>query len=272
MLGSREPAKTTQVACGATSVTNVVQIREPLKDLAHPDAEALIYVVGGEGLLVLPIADVPLSAGTFSLVPRGTTYTLQRRGRSGLVAAADADRHALPASSGVVWRRVPRTRRGRRRLSVRRAIRTHAPTRSPARGRLLAIVAGVMRSPGSASPARRPRRLSPSPRVAAARPGARAGGTPHAAASGRRGRRFPSASPDVARPVAEGPRAHHRDAAGLRRSQARRRHGHADPARRQGRLRRPRSAAPTSRRACRCGPTRSSASPRSRRRSPPPPR
>jgi len=85
MLGSREPAKTTQVACGATSVTNVVQIREPLKDQAHPEAEALIYVVGGEGLLVLPTADVPLSAGTFSLVPRGTTYTLQRRGRSGLV-------------------------------------------------------------------------------------------------------------------------------------------------------------------------------------------
>jgi hypothetical protein len=85
MLGNREPAKTTQVACGATSVTNVLQIRDPLKDQSHPDAEALIYVVGGEGLLVLPIADVPLSAGTFSLVPRGTTYTLQRRGRSGLV-------------------------------------------------------------------------------------------------------------------------------------------------------------------------------------------
>jgi hypothetical protein len=85
MLGSREPAKTTQVACGATSVTNVLQIREPLKDQSHPDAEALIYVVGGEGLLVLPIADVPLAAGTFSLVPRGTTNTLQRRGRSGLV-------------------------------------------------------------------------------------------------------------------------------------------------------------------------------------------
>ena len=85
MLASREPAKTSQVACGATSITNLLQIRDPLKDLSHPDAEALIYVVGGEGLLVLPIADVPLAAGTFSLVPRGTTYTLQRRGRSGLV-------------------------------------------------------------------------------------------------------------------------------------------------------------------------------------------
>ena len=47
MLASREPAKTSQVACGATSVTNLLQIRDPLKDLSHPDAEALIYVVGG---------------------------------------------------------------------------------------------------------------------------------------------------------------------------------------------------------------------------------
>jgi hypothetical protein len=84
-IGGREPAKTSQIACGATSTTNLVQIREPLKDQAYPDAEVLLYVVGGEGLLILPIADVPLAAGTFSLVPRGTTFTLQRRGRSGLV-------------------------------------------------------------------------------------------------------------------------------------------------------------------------------------------
>ena len=85
MFSGREPAKTSQVACGATSVTNLLQIRDPLKDIVHADAEALIYVVGGEGLLVLPIADVQLAAGTFSMVPRGTKYTLQRRGRSGLV-------------------------------------------------------------------------------------------------------------------------------------------------------------------------------------------
>jgi hypothetical protein len=85
MIGSREPAKTTQLACGATSTTSLVQIREPLKDQAYPDAEVLLYVVAGEGLLVLPIADVPLAAATFSLVPRGTTFTLQRRGRNPLI-------------------------------------------------------------------------------------------------------------------------------------------------------------------------------------------
>ena len=85
MLSGREPAKTSLVACGATSVTNLLQIRDPLKDLVHPDAESLIYVVGGEGVLALPIADVQLVAGTFSMVPRGTKYTLQRKGRGGLV-------------------------------------------------------------------------------------------------------------------------------------------------------------------------------------------
>jgi hypothetical protein len=97
MLGSREPAKTTQVACGATSTTNLVQIREPLKEQSYPDADVLLYVVGGEGLLVLPIADVPLQAGTFSLVPRGTTVTLQRRGRSGLILLMSVTDTPCPA-------------------------------------------------------------------------------------------------------------------------------------------------------------------------------
>jgi mannose-6-phosphate isomerase-like protein (cupin superfamily) len=85
LLTSREPSKSTLVACAGTAVTNLLQIREPLKDQMHERADALLYVVGGEGLLVLGTQEVPLQAGTFSLVPRGSTYTLQRRGRSGLI-------------------------------------------------------------------------------------------------------------------------------------------------------------------------------------------
>jgi len=85
LISSREPVKTTQLACGATSTTNLVEIREPLKDQAYPDAEVLLYVVAGEGLLALPLADVPLAAATFSLVPRGTKFSLQRRGRNPLI-------------------------------------------------------------------------------------------------------------------------------------------------------------------------------------------
>jgi mannose-6-phosphate isomerase-like protein (cupin superfamily) len=85
MLGSREPSKTSVLACGATSTATLLQIREPLKDRLHGDADEWLYVVGGEGLLALPTADVPLQAGTLSLVPRGVTHSIQRRGRGGLV-------------------------------------------------------------------------------------------------------------------------------------------------------------------------------------------
>jgi mannose-6-phosphate isomerase-like protein (cupin superfamily) len=96
MLASREPVKTTLVACGPTSTTNLIQIRDPLKAQSNPDAEALLYVVGGEGLLALPTADVQLSAGTFSLVPRGMTYTLQRRGRTALIVLMTLTDTACP--------------------------------------------------------------------------------------------------------------------------------------------------------------------------------
>jgi mannose-6-phosphate isomerase-like protein (cupin superfamily) len=85
MLAAREPSKTTLVACGATSVTNLVQIRDPLKDQVHEGADELLYVVGGEGILTLGSQQQTLAAGTFSVVPRGTSHTIQRRGNRGLI-------------------------------------------------------------------------------------------------------------------------------------------------------------------------------------------
>ena len=85
LITSREPSKTSLVACGATSVTNVIQVREPLKDRVHQGADELLYVVGGEGLLLLEAQQQVLTAGTFSVVPRGMSHTLQRRGNRGLI-------------------------------------------------------------------------------------------------------------------------------------------------------------------------------------------
>jgi mannose-6-phosphate isomerase-like protein (cupin superfamily) len=73
------------LACGATATTSLVQVREPIKDRVHADADEFIYVVGGEGLLALPTQEMPLQAGTLALVPRGVTHALQRRGRGVLV-------------------------------------------------------------------------------------------------------------------------------------------------------------------------------------------
>ncbi len=84
-LGSREPHKSSVVACGGTSVVSLLQLRDSMKDRVHEQADELLYVVGGEGLLVLPAADVRLQAGVFSLVPRGVKHSIERRGRTALI-------------------------------------------------------------------------------------------------------------------------------------------------------------------------------------------
>jgi mannose-6-phosphate isomerase-like protein (cupin superfamily) len=48
----------------------------------------MLYVVGGEGTLRMNDRDVPLDAGTFVSVPRGTAYGFTRRGRNPLIVLA----------------------------------------------------------------------------------------------------------------------------------------------------------------------------------------
>jgi hypothetical protein len=88
LIGSREPSKSSVLACGATATASLVQVREPIKDRVHPDADEYLYVVGGEGTLALPTQDVSLQAGMLALVPRGANHAIQRRGRGVLVLMA----------------------------------------------------------------------------------------------------------------------------------------------------------------------------------------
>jgi mannose-6-phosphate isomerase-like protein (cupin superfamily) len=84
-MTARDPAKNTLIACGATSTTNLVQLRDPLKDQVHQAADEWLYVIGGEGVLHLGSQQVSLAPGTLSLVPRGMSHTLTRRGNHALL-------------------------------------------------------------------------------------------------------------------------------------------------------------------------------------------
>lgn len=87
-ISNREPQKTTSLGCSGLAEGRLWQIRDPWADRMHPDADAMLYVVGGEGSLRLGDGAVPLAAGTFTIVPRGTTYTLSRGGRNPLIVLA----------------------------------------------------------------------------------------------------------------------------------------------------------------------------------------
>jgi mannose-6-phosphate isomerase-like protein (cupin superfamily) len=88
-IAGSQPQKVTTVACSGLAQTVLWQIREAWTNRQHAAAEAMLYVVGGEGTLALEGRNVSLSAGTFASVPRGTTYGLTRRGRNPLIVLAN---------------------------------------------------------------------------------------------------------------------------------------------------------------------------------------
>ena len=87
-ITNSQPQKVTAVGCSGLASTVLWQIREPWTDRQHAGADALLYVVGGEGTLRLDGRDVSMMAGSFASVPRGMSYNLTRRGRNPLIVLA----------------------------------------------------------------------------------------------------------------------------------------------------------------------------------------
>ena len=83
-----QPQKVSDVSCTGLAQTVLWQVREPWDNRSHASADALLYVVGGEGTVRLGTAEVPVEAGTFVQVPRGTTYAVTRRGRNPIIILA----------------------------------------------------------------------------------------------------------------------------------------------------------------------------------------
>jgi hypothetical protein len=84
-ISGRDPLKEDQLGCTASAKTSLIQVRDPLPDRALADADEVIYVVAGEGTLRLGNRDVPLSATTLAVVPRGTARGVTRKGRNPLI-------------------------------------------------------------------------------------------------------------------------------------------------------------------------------------------
>ncbi len=79
------PALASPVGCVPSATSKVVQLREPLAEHAHADADELIYVVAGEGTHRIKGNDIPLEAGVFVTVPRGTAHSITRKGRNPII-------------------------------------------------------------------------------------------------------------------------------------------------------------------------------------------
>ena len=87
-ITNSQPQKASPVACNGLAQNVLWQIREPWEGRQNDNADTMIYVIGGEGTLRLDGRDMNMQAGHFAAVPRGSSYSLLRRGRNPLIVLA----------------------------------------------------------------------------------------------------------------------------------------------------------------------------------------
>ncbi len=108
-IGRSEPRKDSNVACMGTATGTLIQLRDPIPEDSHANADEMLYVVAGEATLKVSGKDEVLEAGAFSTVPMGTTYSLTRRGRNPVVilsiVSGEPCRSAEAASDGAITSR-----------------------------------------------------------------------------------------------------------------------------------------------------------------------
>jgi mannose-6-phosphate isomerase-like protein (cupin superfamily) len=86
LIGRNDPQKETGVGRTPAMTASVVQVRDPTKERGRADTDEMLYVIAGEGTLRAKGRDQALEAGSLVVIPRGVTYTLERRGRNPLIA------------------------------------------------------------------------------------------------------------------------------------------------------------------------------------------
>ena len=84
-IGS-EPQKTSLLGCTDGGTARLLQVKEPMNNQVNPDADQVLYVVGGNGTVRVRDQDFKAPAGSFVLIPRGATFGARRDGRNPLVA------------------------------------------------------------------------------------------------------------------------------------------------------------------------------------------
>lgn len=88
LISGNAPRKDTLVSCSGNTRTMLVQLNQPQATRVYEGAESLYYVVAGEGTVTIDDRDVPVEAGGYMSVPRGTAHSFARRGRRPLILLA----------------------------------------------------------------------------------------------------------------------------------------------------------------------------------------
>jgi mannose-6-phosphate isomerase-like protein (cupin superfamily) len=81
----REAGRTTPLGCATGGAGTLLQIKDPIAQHAHNDADEFIYVIAGKGTLKLADQEESLSPAVFLMIPRRTAHTLTSSSKKPLV-------------------------------------------------------------------------------------------------------------------------------------------------------------------------------------------
>lgn len=87
-ISGKDGHKENMVGCSGVGQAVLWQVREPWDGRQHESADGMLYIIGGEGSIKLEGREITVMAGSFAVVPRGTTYGFTRRGRNPLIVLA----------------------------------------------------------------------------------------------------------------------------------------------------------------------------------------
>lgn len=84
----RAPRQESLLSCSGTLRATMIQLNEPLPERLYDTADAVYYVVGGQGTILIEGQETRLETNDFASVPRGTLHAFERRGSRPLVLLA----------------------------------------------------------------------------------------------------------------------------------------------------------------------------------------
>jgi hypothetical protein len=81
----KQPRRETLLSCSGSERSTMIQLNEGLPERLYENADAIYYVLGGEGAILMNGRESRLGVNAFVSVPRGTSHSFTRRGSRLLV-------------------------------------------------------------------------------------------------------------------------------------------------------------------------------------------
>jgi mannose-6-phosphate isomerase-like protein (cupin superfamily) len=100
-LSGRDPLKVFPIGCSGASQSRLIVLRDAIPPGTNKDADETLYLVAGEATLTLGSAkEQPITPGWFTIVPRGTSYALGRKGRNPAILLSTVSGRPCGAAGG----------------------------------------------------------------------------------------------------------------------------------------------------------------------------